>query len=316
MRIALLLLSTLTAFACSSDREAYSVLELAYEAEQVEISETALELFEQAAELLPDVYVRTELAAALLRRREYESAIVLLEGILQESPAYVAANRHLAAAYAGREDTPAALEILERVAKVASGHSGVERDLVHLYMVEDQFDMAIDRLKAVTDRRPDERWAHYQLGHLYFQLQAFAQAEASYRVLLDLDPDSPAAYAALGNTYYELKQIESAVEAYERAIDLNPRDHRSMNNLAWAFAVEDLRIEDGIRLSRKSLRMLPGSPTYLDTLAELYFKQGDPAKALSLIRRALANAQDEDETLTTHLKRQQAKFQAAGQGHV
>jgi superkiller protein 3 len=312
----ILILLSLVAVASCSRGDGYEMLAEAYSLEQDEKSEIALERFAEAASVFPDPYLKSELAAAYVRRRRFDDAVALLEEVLDEEPTFVDGSRHLAAAYAGMHDVPAAIQVLENLSAAAPGLPRVEGDLIHLYMTEDLLDLAAERLLGVTQQHPEERWAHLQLGHLYFQLRAFDQALDSYRALLELNPNDAYAYAALGNTHYEMREIDASIATYQKAIDLNPRDHRSMNNLAWVFAMESIRVQDGVRLSRRSLRLRPGSPTYLDTLAELHFKQGDATRALGLIERALKVADEENASLVEHLKRQQARFLAAGQGRV
>ena len=57
--------------------------------------------------------------------------------------------------------------------------------------------------------------------------------------------------------------------------------------MAWFHAVEMKNLERGIELSKKSLALVPDTPPYLDTLAELYFRSRQPVKAIPLIQRAI-----------------------------
>ena len=87
-----------------------------------------------------------------------------------------------------------------------------------------------------------------------------------------------------------------------------------MNNLAWVYAERGKEIDRAIELSRASLE-LREEPSYMDTLAELYYKQGDRRRALVWIRRALRMASDSPE-LIDHLKKQFERFQRAPYGRT
>ena len=128
-----------------------------------------------------------------------------------------------------------------------------------------------------------------------------------------MDPESARAHAFLGNVLYEQERYEEATESYREAIALDPKDASSLNNLAWVYSIQGIRLEEGVRLSRQSLRLQPDTPQYLDTLAELYFRQGEYTRALEIIRHAVS-LQSEDPHLKEHLQNQLRKFMAAGRG--
>ena len=62
----------------------------------------------------------------------------------------------------------------------------------------------------------------------------------------------------------------------------------AQNNLAWLCAVAHRELETGLRAAQKAVALAPRSAPYLDTLAEVYFQRGDQAKAISLIKQAMA----------------------------
>ena len=68
---------------------------------------------------------------------------------------------------------------------------------------------------------------------------------------------------------------------YANAINLN-------NNLAWTYAVADVRIDEAERLSRTSIALDNGrNAAYLDTLGWIYYRRGDNATALEFIDKSL-----------------------------
>ncbi|MFP4597083.1 MAG: tetratricopeptide repeat protein [Persicimonas sp.] len=86
-----------------------------------------------------------------------------------------------------------------------------------------------------------------------------------------------------------------AYETYEKAIDdLLVRDGSTdtlvtyMNNLAYTFSTTDRHIERGLDLVRRAIAATPSrSPSYLDTLGWLYYRQGDIEEAAALVNGAL-----------------------------
>jgi tetratricopeptide (TPR) repeat protein len=209
----------------------------------------------------------------------------------------------------------AAIGWLERAAQQVPGYLPALRDLVDLHLTTDSPDRALDLLVEASEQWPSEVWIHVRLGHLYQQLRLSGKAEASLRAALALDADLPAVHSMLGNVLYEVGDYERAADAYRSAVRLDPRDHGSLNNLAWVYAVTGEHLDEAIRLSTRSLRLAPDSPTYLDTLAELYYKKQDYAKATELIQIAIS-LKPRDPQLRDHLQDQLRKFMAAGKGKV
>ncbi len=86
-----------------------------------------------------------------------------------------------------------------------------------------------------------------------------------------------------------------AYETYEKAIDdLLVRDGSTdtlvtyMNNLAYTFSTTNRHIERGFDLVRRAIAATPQrSPSYLDTLGWLYYRQGDIEAAEALVNAAL-----------------------------
>ncbi len=297
-------------------RAAYQYLDAALEYERQRRFEPALAAFRAAAEILPgDAYLRLELGRAYSRNGMYGEAALELEQALEMEPSYVHAFQEMSAVLKAQEMPDAAIGWLEQANRKVPGYFPLNAELAELYLQQDRFDEALTLLQGMAKRRPEKAWVHYNLGHLYQQLELSGKAEAAFEKAVAIDGSFARAHASLGNVLFGQKSYEEAAVAYRRAIEFNPRDHSSLNNLAWVYAVQGIRLDDGIRLSRRSLRLSPDRPTYLDTLAELHFRRGEPEQALRVIRYAIA-LNPEDPELREHLRRQLRRFAAAGRGKV
>jgi len=299
-----------------SQQVAYQQLWSAIEHEQHRREDEALGAFRDAVECVPyDPYVRRQLGLAYLRRGMFDEAQAEFEQVMVQEPDYVDTFRDMADLFRARNMPEAALAWLEKAASSVPDYRPLYEDQADLLLLSDRPDEAMRLLWTVVERWPETSWAHYRLGRLHHQLKDFAQAEIAFRMALALQPDVPHAHAFLGNVLFEQGKYLEAIEAYRDAVALDPGDHRSINNLAWVYAVLGERLDEGIRLSRRSLRMDPESPTYLDTLAELYFKNSQFTKAVDIIRYAISLG-SEDPNLREHLANQLKRFMAAERGKV
>ena len=317
-----ILASALLLSGCAEYR-AYRHLDRAVTLEANGDHETALAIFQAAVDIDPeDAVLRRWLGRAYLRRSQYDAARVEFETALGLAPNYLVLYRDLAAVNEALKMPEVAITWLEKAILQVPAHRESYRDLVSLYLAHDQLSEAQTLLETVVEQWPKTMWAHFQLGSLYMVLKWPERAEESYVQALNIEPKNDyeldiqaRTHGELGNVYYERKNYERAEEYYKKALELNPLDDSSLNNLAWIYAIQGIHLREGIRLSRRSLRLRPHTPSYMDTLAELYYQMGNTERAIFIIRQAIALNPDNPE-IRAHLHRQLAKFISGGRGKV
>ena len=94
-----------------------------------------------------------------------------------------------------------------------------------------------------------------------------------------------------------LKDQGFAAEAdalYERAYAVHgplaqkfPDSAPCRNNVAWLSAVCHQRLDEALVHAQKAVELSPNAPSYLDTLAEVHFQQGDRPKAIEYGKQVL-----------------------------
>ncbi len=310
------LYALLVLFGGCADRTASQYFEAARVHQSRGESAAALEALKAAASAVPnDAFYQRHLGLAHLRLGRYAEATASLERALELEPHYADVYRDMAAVFEAQEMKPAAIAWLERGTRKVPGYEPLFRDLVDLQLLQDRPDEALSILEAAVLRWPDALWAHYRLAHLYHRLELFEKARAALATVLEIEPGIAKAHALLGNVLYRQEKYEDAADAYRRAIVLDPDDHSSHNNLAWLYAVQGIRLKEALRLSRRSLQKVPDSPTYLDTLAEIYYRSARYERAIDVIRHAIS-LQPEDPALRDHLQSQLDKFMSAFGGRV
>lgn len=137
--------------------------------------------------------------------------------------------------------------------------------------------------------------------------------EKALREVLKLSPNHPDAVIALvgllrkrGAAQEAAALVRSAGEHYRARIAEQPDDAEGYNNLAWLLANTDTSLDEALRLSSKSLELQPDTAAYLDTLAEVHLRLGQPSRAVELQKQAI-ELEPESLDLTERLK----KFEAA-----
>lgn len=95
-------------------------------------------------------------------------------------------------------------------------------------------------------------------------------------------------YDASGRADLAAHERERVAEILRRAIGRGERDASMLNGLAWACATHDLYLEEARRAAERAVSVEPRNVDILDTLAEIYFRLGNPAKAIEVESRAAA----------------------------
>ena len=96
--------------------------------------------------------------------------------------------------------------------------------------------------------------------------------------------------------------FETLFSRYEADCKQFPNSAFLHNNLAWLAARCGRRIDAALEHATIAVKLSPQSSSYLDTLAEVYFRQGDRESAIEYSRRAVQLTPDRD-SLSKQLSR-------------
>lgn len=131
------------------------------------------------------------------------------------------------------------------------------------------------------------------------------------RLLTAMHPEDPQVQRLAGDWHYSKENWAEARARWEEALELAPDDPETMNNLAWLLATcPDKEVRDparALKLARQAVKLSPGSPHILDTLAEAYFRMGFTREAIDTEKKALSRAGENRE----HYIKQLERFRAA-----
>jgi pentatricopeptide repeat protein len=91
----------------------------------------------------------------------------------------------------------------------------------------------------------------------------------------------------LGLLYARLGQLPQAVQQYQKAIQIDPEFADAYAALAWIFAREGVRLDEGLELAGKALRLSPDNNWSWDVLAEVHISRGEMDKAREIFQRMI-----------------------------
>jgi tetratricopeptide (TPR) repeat protein len=150
-----------------------------------------------------------------------------------------------------------------------------------------------------------------RLGMLYFLFDPNNNMNIAIEKLetaKKLDPNNWEIYRNFTYIYLFANRQKDAIESGQQAIKLNKNDANTYNNLAWIYATSDqpatLNLKQAQDCAETAVKLTEGRQSdFLDTLAEVYFREGDQKRALDSFTRAKAAALGDVEKISAHFKR-------------
>ncbi len=95
-----------------------------------------------------------------------------------------------------------------------------------------------------------------------------------------------AEYEAAGRSDLAGLERERVHDTLTRALARGERDASMLNGLAWSCAIHDVHLDDARKAAERAVALEPKSTDIIDTLAEIYYRMGDRAKAVQTEQRA------------------------------
>jgi serine/threonine protein kinase/tetratricopeptide (TPR) repeat protein len=201
-----------------------------------------------------------------------------LEKAIAMDPTFAVAYLYLSTAEFLLVDFKARDEALKKAKEFADKASEKER----LY-IEAEFAGVIERdsqkkrrlLLDLTEKYPQEKYAHYELGSHYFSYERYSEAIAEFEKAVRLDPNYGPAFNMLGYTYAEAGDHEKAEAAFNRYIADNPGDANPIDSLAELFLRQG-RLDQAESKYREALSLNPDFTSacsglaYISALRESY----------------------------------------------
>lgn len=210
----------------------------------------------------------TGIVQSHLALKQADEAVLLLNGLLKESPENVYAYNLLGEVYATEKATPKAEQAFLQAAKLRQDWTLPYLNLSRLMLAEKKPDRAIAVLKGGLEHAP---------GDATLQL-------------------------TLASAQQTVKDIDGAIATYRSVLEGNPRMDIAANNLAALIA--DYRYKDqqdldsALQLAQRFQNSQ--NPFYLDTLGWLNYRKGDYGLAVVFLARAI-EARPENPHVNFHL---------------
>ena len=173
-----------------------------------------------------------------------------------------------------------------------------------LFQTED-LDEAIRISQKSWDIFPEEALFPYYIGLAYYQKKDFYPAIEAFEAAIRIVPAEnmqlkSQLYSLIGDCYFRMRETDKAFNAYEEAIKYNERNIMVLNNYAYYLSLLKKDLAKAERMSATTIKMEPNNPTYIDTYAWIFFKQGNIPLALHYIEQAISKDLTNSAELVDH----------------
>jgi hypothetical protein len=173
-------------------------------------SDEAFELYEDAFDLMEDVYI--------------DEANKLLDKAIEEDPDFFMANYVKAVNALYFNNKADFKKYSEQALNVDTGLSKGEKLLTEVLvkLKENPGSDVTSILTELTEMYPDDEFGYYQLSMFQGLAGNHKEEMETYSALLEITDNPAPVYNMMGYTYMEMEEMEKAREAFDKYIELAP----------------------------------------------------------------------------------------------
>jgi tetratricopeptide (TPR) repeat protein len=227
-----------------------------------------------------------------LAQQQWSQAIELFDKAIAQDPKNVAAFVGRSRAYLNTGNMEKALEDAETAEKLDSDNAMAFAQQAIIAKLNKQFDKALAKLNQVLTRQPANAWALAQKADILMRRSEYEDALANANKALQARPEFVEALRLRARIYTRMGKCKEAYEDFNKVVELQPEDAWTLQDKAWfLLTCPDENVQDTSRameLAKKAVDMSDGTNGLVyETMAEAYFKVGDPAKAVEYQKKAI-----------------------------
>ena len=172
--------------------------------------------------------------------------------------------------------------------------------LARLYSIHEQPEETIRLLKEAVAIEQDNDTLYQSLALAYMSVDQFDQAINNLQKAISINNNKGSYYFELGALYERTGEFELAIKNIKRSIELNPMHSNAHNFLGYIYAIQGKSLDKALGHLHKALSIQPKNGYFLDSLSWIYFKKGEPLRALDELKKAMVYASP-DPVLYSHL---------------
>jgi len=180
-----------------------------------------------------------------------------------------------------------AIEEFENLRKMAPKSVEIIRYAARLYSLNKQPHEAVRLIKKAVELEPKNDSLYHSLSLAYMAVEKYGLAIENMRTAIKLNDSKDSYFFELGALLERSEKYSDAINNMRRAIELNPMHSNAHNFIGYMYALEGEYLDKALDHLKKALSIQPRNGYFLDSLGWIYYKKGEPAKALTEIKKAM-----------------------------
>ncbi|MDQ6968017.1 MAG: tetratricopeptide repeat protein [Mariprofundaceae bacterium] len=278
--------------------------------------------------------VQHALARLLIESKRPQEAILIYKQMLQSLPESAEIQSALGLLYYQQQDFKKSANQFNKALKIAPQTQTYRFYLASSLEAQQKNKEARSLYQQIDPQHELWQEAQLRLASMDFIAKKYASSQQYLQKILKKNPANSQAWVLLSTLYlvqekYQqlldktqsttaLKQVPArlqmnraiAFEHFKRYEDIdrtlqalilnNPNHADALNFLAYTYAEQGIKLDEAKSYIQRALAQKPGDGYYLDTLAWVYYKNGEYDKAVTTQQKALQTIAD-DPTMQEHL---------------
>jgi len=251
--------------------------------------------------------VREKLADLYLRDGKKDKAAEQLEAITKDNPRNEQAYYLLGTIAAQERRFPDAAEYYEQAVRLRPDFKPAYYDLATVKLTLDKPDDALQLLARARSRFGQDFALEFYSGLAHMRLKQYADAVRSFNeaeVIANAgerDRLTHVFYHQFGAALERKGDFTEAEKYFRKSLALSSDFAESLNYLGYMWAERGMNLQEARQFIEKAVALEPNNAAYLDSMAWVLFKLGEPKQALPWIEKAVDHNEEPDATLYDHL---------------
>lgn len=257
--------------------------------------DAAAEAYREGIESSPDdPYLRYNLALSLLRRNNFEEAIVQFSMLTDIENGMLAARSHghLGQIYFSKQNFERAADHLRKATVLAPGEARFHYNLGVTMLKLNQDQEALNAFQNALESGSSEIEVYQGLSRAFKKLNQNTLAERALQKALYVNPASVSTLFLLGDIQYESRDLMGALETYKKIVNTTPGDANTVDALLRTgevyMALE--RYSDAVNALQKAAEIRGDDTAVLLALGTAFERANRIDEAVAVWKKALSQA--------------------------
>ncbi|MBI1824366.1 MAG: tetratricopeptide repeat protein [Nitrospirae bacterium] len=254
-----------------------------------------------------DIEGNFKLALLYAEQKNYARAIHLLITAIQRRGNDPKLVDYLGSLYEANNENEKAIKAYQAVIEIDKTFTDSYIHLASLYLKVKKIDLALKTMEEARESNPQKEDILLSgKGWIYFQAERYDESVAAFNRAIKISPNNPDFHYNLGQVYDKVNNFDEMEKEMRKSIELEPAYANALNYLGYTYADKNIKLKEAHDLITRALKVRPNDGFIIDSLAWVYYRQGDLDPEIGELKKALVFVPD-DQTIHEHLGEKKKK---------